>query len=225
MKNKVKIISILSLMMFSFFYTEKIASYVQNKTPLKKQILTYKENNNISPIDAKIEKENVIPGINGKSVDVNKSYNEMKYQNKFNESSIVYKEEPPDVSIDDYPNIIITRGNPEKKSTSIIITKHNQNLNYLKEKNINFDFIDKIKYCLITSFSNCNNTSKQKVKASYELTNTNFIKYIKYVDKGSIIYLSDDLDVLYIDILLKHLKFYNIKVLNLETHLSESMKY
>ena len=88
-------------MIFSFYYTKKIAVFVQDSTPLKKEIMSFKENNSVSSINAKIDGETIVPGINGLSVNVKASYNKMKTYNVFNETGIVYEEKSPDISVKD----------------------------------------------------------------------------------------------------------------------------
>ena len=91
MKNKVKIIGIISLMIFSFYYTEKVALYVQDNTPLKKEIYAFKENIDNKPIDAIVNNDTIIPGLSADVIDVNKSYEEMKKDNKFDQNKLIYK--------------------------------------------------------------------------------------------------------------------------------------
>ena len=221
MLNKVKIVSIILLMIFSFYYTQKVAIYVQNETPLKKEILTYKEENNISSINAKIDGDTIIPGMNGLSVNVEASYNKMKTYNVFNETRIVYEEKTPTITIKDYPEKIITSGNKQKNSISIIISNNNKSVEYLKKLGIKYTYIHTNEFCIFKNENYCNN-KKPIVKISTELNNTNFIKNIKDVNKGSIVYLDDNLDEMYIDVLVKHINFYGLNVLNLKDHLSES---
>ena len=221
MLNKVKIVSIILLMIFSFYYTQKVAIYVQNETPFKKEILTYKEENNISSINAKIDGDTIIPGMNGLSVNVEASYNKMKTYNVFNETRIVYEEKTPTITIKDYPEKIITSGNKQKNSISIIISNNNKSVEYLKKLGIKYTYIHTNEFCIFKNENYCNN-KKPIVKISTELNNTNFIKNIKDVNKGSIVYLDDNLDEMYIDVLVKHINFYGLNVLNLKDHLSES---
>lgn len=221
MKKTIKVGSILILMLFSFYYTEKIAIYAQNNTPLKKAIIVFKENNSVASLNASINGNEITPGINGLTVNVDKSYNSMRTYNTFIENNIVYEEVKPNVSVKDYPDKTISSGNPQKKAVSIIISSDNINKEYLKKNDINYTNIKDTKYCLIDEDSNCM-FSKQKVKLSFRLDNSNFIKNIDSVKSGSLIYIDDNLDQLYLDILIKHIKFYNLNILKLDDHLNES---
>ena len=221
MKKYFKSFVIIIFMIFSFYYTEKIAVIAQNNTPLKKEIVTFKEDNIISSINARIDGNEITPGLNGLVVNVEKSYNNMKSQNVFNLNSLVYDEVKPIISINDYPEKIITQGNIQRKAVSIIINFTNKNIDYLKNSNIKYTYFNNPNYCIILSESDCL-SYKRRVKPTYLLNNTNFIKHISDVKNGSIIYLDDNLDEMFIDILVKHIKFYNLKVLPLEEHLSEN---
>lgn len=221
MKKYFKSFVIIIFMIFSFYYTEKIAVIAQNNTPLKKEIVTFKEDNIISSINAKIDGNEITPGLNGLVVNVEKSYINMKSQNVFNLNSLVYDEVKPIISINDYPEKIITQGNIQRKAVSIIINFTNKNIDYLKNNNIKYTYFNNPNYCIILSESDCF-SYKRRVKPTYLFNNTNFIKHISDVKNGSIIYLDDNLDEMFIDILVKHIKFYNLKVLPLEEHLSEN---
>ena len=59
MNKIIKVCSIFFLMIFSFYYTEKVALYVQNNTPLKKEIISYKESNNIKTKIIEINETNI----------------------------------------------------------------------------------------------------------------------------------------------------------------------
>ena len=221
MKNILKVGSIIILMIFSFYYTEKIAIYAQNNTPLKKAIVVFKNNNSVASLNASINGNEITPGINGLTVNVEKSYNSMRTYNTFIENNIVYEEVKPNVSVSDYPDKIITSGNPQKRAVSIIISSNNINIDYLKENNIRYTNINNTKYCLINQDNNCM-FSRQKVKLSTVLNNSNFIKNIDTIKSGSLIFIDDNLDQLYLDILIKHIKFYNLNILKLDDHLNES---
>ena len=223
MKKYVKVLGIISLMLFSFYYTEKIALYAQNNTTLKKEILTYKETEKVASVNAVVTGNTITPGINGLEINVNKSYNAMKSSNVFDEYNLVYDEIKPNISVIDYPDKIINSGNIEKKAVSIIISNQNNNIDYLNEIKVPYSYLHNDNYCVVIDNTTCDNNLR-KVKPSYILNNTNFVKYVKDISSGSIIYLSDDFDRMYIDILLKHIKYFDLNILKLDDHLTESLK-
>ncbi len=63
----------------------------------------------------------VIPGLNGKSVDIDASYDEMKVANVFNEDKIVYIENEITTSYEDVECSPIYRGNTRKNKVTFII--------------------------------------------------------------------------------------------------------
>ena len=75
----------------------------------------------IQPQNAIIEKETIVPGINGKKVDIKRTYEAMKKIKGFNEKYIIYKEIPPEVTIEKTKDKYIISGNANKKEISIII--------------------------------------------------------------------------------------------------------
>lgn len=221
MSKNFKVVGIVFLMIFSFYYTDKIALYVQNNTPLKKEIMVFKDKNVVPSINAELKDNGIIPGVNGLKVDVDKSYKKMKATNVFNKQKIIYEEVKPEISIMENTDKIIIGGNKAKNSLSIIINSDSNIGNILTEYGIKYDYIGKTNYCILVN-NNCENDKRLKVKPTIIMNNTNFIKYIGTIDRGDIIYINDNLDEIYIDILKKHIRYYNIKSLSLYEHLSEN---
>jgi len=94
----------------------------KRENPLYKEIESRSEELSEEPQDAYID--NVwkkTPGRNGLKVDINESYDKMKEEGVFDPSLIVYKEIPPEVSLDDLPAAPIYRGNPEKDMVALLI--------------------------------------------------------------------------------------------------------
>ncbi|UOQ43010.1 polysaccharide deacetylase family protein [Halobacillus salinarum] len=61
------------------------------------------------------------PGIEGRAVDVQASYNKMKKDGVFNEKMLVYKRVKPDISLEDLPSSPIYRGHPDKNMVALLI--------------------------------------------------------------------------------------------------------
>lgn len=221
MNKYIKVLGIFVLMIFSFYYTEKVALYVQNNTPLKKEIISYKEKNSINFVNAQIDGDYIVPGINGLEVNVDKSYDKMKSYNVFSENNLIYDQITPEVSVTNYKNKIIKSGNVNKNAVSIILSKNNKNIKYFKENNIVYDLLTKTNYCIKSHFSSCSKTGKQVVEPTINFTNLLFLKQLKNITKGCIIYIDDDLAVEYIRILINYIKYNNLNILNLNNHLSE----
>ena len=78
MKRYLKIISISILVIFSFYYTNVVSTMFINKSELMKKINSYKSIYEESFVNAIINDEYIIPGINGISIDSLNSYYKMK---------------------------------------------------------------------------------------------------------------------------------------------------
>lgn len=70
---------------------------------------------NISPIDAIITNNTVIPGTSGLNINLNKSYQKMKKLGNFDESLLVYDEILPHLSYKNYYDKIIVSNNQNNK--------------------------------------------------------------------------------------------------------------
>ena len=222
MNKYIKVCGIILLMIFSFYYTEKVALYVQNNTPLKKEIITYKQDNAVEYVNAQINGEYIIPGINGLEVNVDKSYSKMKSYNVFSERYLIYDEVKPEVSVNNFKNKIINLGNARKNAISIIVSRQNKYVSYFDSNSIDYDYVDKTNYCIKLSDSNCSNNNKQIVEPTIVLSNSNFLKRLSEIKKGYIIFINDDLNINYIKTLINYINYNGLNIFKLNKHLSES---
>lgn len=121
MKNKIlKIISAISLMVFSFYYTNKSIDLIRHTDPIMKKIESSKDKFEIKATNAKIQENKIIPGTKGKKVDENKSYSKMKKYGAYNESLTTLQSVSPIVSISNHFDKYVVRGNESKKQISLI---------------------------------------------------------------------------------------------------------
>ena len=89
---------------------------------LYKEIQDYGKENDIEPIDAKVDRVwKAIPGYNGKVVNVKSSYEKMLAEGKFDEGKIIYNEVAPNVHLEDLEPKPIYRGNPQKPMVAPLI--------------------------------------------------------------------------------------------------------
>lgn len=120
MKKLFEIIGLLSLLCFSFIITEKTSLVVKNTDEImmkiKEEYHKYKKDSK----DATIINNDIIPGIYGREVDINKSYTNMKKYGVYNEDLYVYKDIKPKISITDNLDKFIINGNQENRNVSII---------------------------------------------------------------------------------------------------------
>lgn len=131
MKKIIHNIFVVLLICFSFFYTDKVINMINKKDPLMTEIINYKEEYNILPINAYIDGDTIVPGLIGTEIDVEKSYQNMKLGGIFREESLIFKDLYPQSSISSNKNKYIIKGNNNKKEVSII-TVLNNNIDKIK---------------------------------------------------------------------------------------------
>ena len=221
-------------MLFSFYYTEKIAFFMRLKTTLMQDIIKLRRQKNIKPVSAIINDNYIIPGLNGLEIDINNSYSNMNQKNKIDEQLLYYKQVKPEISLEDNKDKIINKGNQAKKSLSIIIDdnklliyfiKHNIKCNLLIDNipttyNKSIEYVNNgiDNYSQIEKSLNKNNLNhnlciiNDNNKKICRLDNKYLIKPSYIINNSNMIsYLKsiDNGDILYI----KNLSINNIKIL------------
>ena len=136
MKNFVSYIFVLFLIISSFYYADKISSFIINKSDLMTQINKKKSLYEKSYIDAIKYDEYIIPGLNGQVVNTLESFYNMKKYHTFLKDKLVYNEVSPSISIEQNKNLIINKANPLKNSISILVENNNEVLEYSKNLDI-----------------------------------------------------------------------------------------
>ncbi len=120
MQKLYKVVGVLLLGLFSFFYTEKVIDLIRESDPIMRNIKKSESDYKIDPVDAKIKDNKIIPGISGKVIDYDSSYKKMKKYGTYNESLTVFKEELPAISIDDYYDKYIAQGSGINNDVSLV---------------------------------------------------------------------------------------------------------
>ena len=115
-----QITGILTLICFSFFYTEKTANVIKEYDLIMKQIKQVALTKQKEAINAKIIDNKIIPGKKGYVVNINKSYYKMKQYGKYEESLLVYKDKLPTISYHDYLDKYVIKGNDEEKNVGLL---------------------------------------------------------------------------------------------------------
>ena len=89
---------------------------------LKQEIIERAKDYEEAPENAYIDRVwKKTPGRNGIKVNIEKSYENMKKDGKFDELKLVFDEIPPDISLADLPPSPIYRGHPEKEVVALLI--------------------------------------------------------------------------------------------------------
>ena len=92
------------------------------KDDLYRKIQIYSDQQEIEPIDAKIDRVwKAIPGYNGLRINMKASYEKMKANGEFDKNKIVYEEIPPNIHLEDLESEPIYRGNPQKPMVAFLI--------------------------------------------------------------------------------------------------------
>ena len=86
MKKIYKVVGVICLVIFSFFYTDKVILFIRESDPIMKSIRKSETSHKIDPINAQIDENKIIPGVNGKVIDYDNSYKKMKKYGTYNET-------------------------------------------------------------------------------------------------------------------------------------------
>ena len=145
MKKIFQYIGVIVLMCFSFYYTDKVAKFMNSQDEVMKSINAYAKKYNTECKEGYITEEGVVLGVAGSVVDENSSYSEMKGLG-FDISLLEYKENPCVVSKNNNKDDYIIRGNEAKKSVTLIINVINEKniediVKISKSKNINLSIL------------------------------------------------------------------------------------
>lgn len=145
MKKLFQALGMMSLICLSFIYTEKTVNVVKEvddiMIEIKRENTKYKQ----EPVDAVIKDNTITPGLNGKTINENKSYANMKRVGSYNPNLLEYQIILPDASIQGTYDKYVIGGNPKKNIVSLMfIVKSSDNidniLSILKNKAVKGNF-------------------------------------------------------------------------------------
>ena len=119
-KRIFKIIGLLSFFLFGFFYTDKVLEVIREEDSLMIQLKDVKDRFEVDAVNAILDKDTIIPGKNGRSINLLKSYKNMKKSGIYQESEIIYDVKSPSVSLNDYKDKYVILGNQYSKSVGFI---------------------------------------------------------------------------------------------------------
>lgn len=121
MKKTLKLIGLIILLVVSFIYTDNVFTAARKNDVVMKKILKYKKKNDISVTQSVINNDEIVLGLSGLSINERKSYKNMKKENEFDKSKIIYDEKKPKVSISKTYDYYIKEGNKKYNSVAVII--------------------------------------------------------------------------------------------------------
>lgn len=141
LKKYVSYLGVLVLACFSFYYTDRAVDIVKRNDPIMKNILANSNSYFVDPVSAIIQNDEVISGMNGRKVNIDKSYQNMKKIDEYNESMLVFDEVIPDISLTSSYDKYIVGGNLSRNQVSLVFkvsdSYYIKNINdILLEKNV-----------------------------------------------------------------------------------------
>ena len=164
MKKIISTISLLCLICFSFFYTDKVMNMINKKDPLMIEISSVKSNYDVLPVNAFVDDDTIIPGIIGREVDIDKSYDKMKISGIFREDALIFKDILPSSSLSNNKDKYIVKGNGNKKDVSILVIFNNNYIDvinqidnvtvFVNHKDLNIENVKKLKNKEVYSYGN-----------------------------------------------------------------------
>lgn len=125
MKRLFEIIGLATLMFFSIMITHKTEIVFENVDNIMIEIKEKSEIYKQMEVDAKIDGDTIIPGKYGRSVNIKKSYQQMKKYGAFKEEMLVYNLKKPKISLSDYKDKYIINGYPKDRKISLIFKINN----------------------------------------------------------------------------------------------------
>lgn len=150
---------VIVLCVLSFYLSDRIILYVENLSPLMKEIKMYEDSLYESPVNAIIDENTIITGKKGRELNKRESYLKMNDFGSFNETFFVYDYIKPKISLSDNLDKVIV-GNVDESKIALIVD--NEKIEkYLLEEHIKFsksiDKCDDIKSKKITYINGSTN--------------------------------------------------------------------
>ena len=145
MKKYLEMFGLTVLICFSFFLTEKTSDLIKDNDYLMTIIKEKSLELEISSVDAVIKGDEIIPGLSGKIIDIEQSYQVMKKTGIYHNQLLVYKEIEPSISIEENYDKYVVSGNSNKKMVSFIFkveqgSEINNILNVLDDYQVSANF-------------------------------------------------------------------------------------
>ena len=151
MKKFFQMIGILTLMVGSFVYTEKVGTTDKLNDTLLTEIKSKKDGYKENAIEPIINDDTIIPGVNGKEVDTEKSYEAMSKIGYFDDKLLVYKPLEVENTLDKNKDKYVINGNNTKMDVTLLFkVDNNDDITYiiklLNQKEIKATFFIESKY-------------------------------------------------------------------------------
>ena len=135
LKKLIQFVGLCCFIFFCFFYTDRVMDVLREEDRIMVELKNIFDVVHMDAVDAVIINDTIIPGINGRTINMDKSYKAMKRAGFFSQDKIVYDVLQPDVSAVYHKDKYLIMGNEKRKIVSII---------FLVDDNQYFDKIEKI---------------------------------------------------------------------------------
>ena len=141
---------------FSFFYTDRVIEVIKEEDEIMVELTSVMDVYGVLPVNATVLGNTIVPGISGRSINIDKSYKKMKSSGLFNKNLIVYDVVTPVVSINNNKDKFIVRGNSSKNFVSILFvlndSKYFDKINSIfNEKGVNVNYFVSYSYLINNS--------------------------------------------------------------------------
>jgi hypothetical protein len=250
-KKYFKYIGLIGICLLSFYYTEQVALYVKNKNPIMQSIRNVSESYSTESINCSIiEDIYIIPGYNGKYVNLDKSFYNM-VTTEYNEELLVFNQIKPNISLENNKDKIIIRGNHNKQAVSLLFEDINSLSKYLSQNNYlvnilieeetytnKYELINNSKqeytYKKIDNKLNNNlcytrdDTIPKLCKNKYvfthslEINHSNLSKLINTISSGDIILIKDSINIEELDLIINQIKYKDLSIIPISKLISET---
>ena len=121
MRKILEYLGITILFGISLIYTENITSVVKNSDSIMKNIKSVSDEYRVESVNAIVSDKDIVPGVNGCEIDINKSYEDMKKINAYTDKMLKYKDLIPEISITNIFDKYISSGNSKDRNVSIVV--------------------------------------------------------------------------------------------------------
>ena len=145
LKNTMKLASLFLLLLLSFVYTDKVFSSARASDPIMKEVISYKKENDITPIEPVIKNDEIYLGYHGLIVNEKESYENMKKEDKFDKNKIIFDSKLPKNTISKTYQYYIKQGNEKTNSVALIFKVNNSDnidsfLSWVAKNNVKVNF-------------------------------------------------------------------------------------
>lgn len=135
------------------------------------EISSIKDEYEVMPVNAIIEDNTIVPGLKGRKIDLDKSYDEMRVGGVFREDALVYKDIYPSNTLSNNKDKYIIKGNNNKNKVALLYVLNSNEFEAL----IN---LDNITLFISHNYLTINNINRLKNKEIYTYGNNGI-----YTDK------------------------------------------